>query len=58
MSEHVIATESLAKRTVGVRFDPDTIDEIRAVASRHRIKISEAVRMLVEWGLESQEDPS
>lgn len=43
------------KRTVGVRLDPETIAQIEALAKRQRVTLSEAVRLLVEWGFESLE---
>lgn len=38
------------------RFDDETCAQIRAIAVRDRISLSEAVRVLVEFGLQSDQD--
>lgn len=44
------------KRGVPIYFDPDQIDAINAWRARTGDNFSEAVRTLVEWGLESEGD--
>lgn len=41
---------------VNLILDPDVIEELRAFALRDRISLSEAIRLMIEWGLESVEN--
>lgn len=40
------------KRIV-VQFDPETFDEIEALAAKDKVSFAEKVRQIVEWGLET-----
>lgn len=50
-----IATIRAARysKLLAIRFDADTADEMLARAKRDGMSLSEQVRCLVEWGLES-----
>ncbi len=41
---------------VSIRFDPETFEEIRNLATKHNRSFSDEVRILVEWGLETVKD--
>lgn len=42
------------KRGVPIYFDPDQIDAVNEWREREGLNFSEAVRTLIEWGLESE----
>lgn len=46
------------KRGVPIYFDPDQVEAVNLWRGREGLTFSEAVRTLVEWGLESAEDRS
>ena len=50
-----IATGHERKHMVemGLRVDPETFEEIRALAAKNDQSVSETVRQLIEWGLEA-----
>lgn len=35
-------------------FDEDTFADIRAIAMERKVPLSEAIRLLVEWGMEAE----
>lgn len=41
------------RRRIVVDFDQDTFDEVSRMAVKNKISFGEAVRQLVEWGLEA-----
>ena len=41
------------KRGVIIYFDPDQIEEINRHATEYDVSFAEAVRTLVEWGLDT-----
>lgn len=43
------------KRGVAIYFEPDQIDAVNRWRAQHRVSFSEAVRTLLEWGLEADE---
>jgi hypothetical protein len=57
----MIATGSQKKPSHGVRFtvrmdgrlDRETFDEVKVYAERQKTSVSEAIRLLVEFGLET-----
>jgi len=40
------------KRRIVVEFDQETFDQVQAKAATDNVSFGEAVRQLVEWGLE------
>lgn len=44
------------KKGVPIYFDPDQIDAVNAYRETANVSFSEAVRTLIEWGLESHEN--
>lgn len=42
------------KRGVPIYFDPDQIDAVNEWREREGLNFSEAVRTLIEWGLEAE----
>lgn len=57
ISAKAIGTRYPNRKKVGVRcsFDPDQMEEIADIANRYNTSFAGAVRLLVEWGLESAE---
>lgn len=43
------------KKGVPIYFDPDQIDAVNAYRDAAGVSFSEAVRTLIEWGLEAHE---
>ena len=54
MSEHVTGHKRGRKHGVPIYFDPDQIDALNQWKERNGVSFSEAVRTLIEWGLESE----
>ena len=44
------------KKGVPIYFDPDQIDAVNAWREQHGVTFSEAIRTLIEWGLEGASD--
>jgi hypothetical protein len=38
-------------------YDPETVDQARAYAQLHKVSLAEALRQLVEFGLETIHNP-
>lgn len=45
-------------KQIVVRMDHETFDDLRARAIRERTSLSEQVRTMIEWGLESAREGS
>ena len=41
------------RRLFTIAFDAETIDAVRGMAAQANVSISEQIRTLVEWGIES-----
>lgn len=46
------------KKGVPIYFDPDQIEAVNAWREAQGCSFSEAVRTLVEWGLEAEAEPT
>lgn len=47
-----------AYRQAVIRVDHETFDEMRAKAARDDTSLAEAIRTLIEWGLEAEREKS
>lgn len=41
--------------TIGVRFDREDLDELRARAKRQGMRVTQLIRQYVEWGMEAED---